>query len=73
MAFKQWNVSDLIRELQKAQKRYGDLPMLASRDAEGNDFCPLGQVSEDVEDGYSSVGVDEATKPKSIILWPFDA
>jgi hypothetical protein len=73
MAFKQWKVSDLIRELQKAQRRYGDLPMLASRDEEGNGFNPLGQCSANVEDGYCSIGVDDALKPTKIILWPFDA
>jgi len=73
MAFKQWKISDLITELEKAKKRYGNLPMMASRDEEGNGFCPLGQCSANVEDGYSSIGVDDALKPTQCILWPFDA
>ena len=72
MAFRQWHISDLITNLQKAQKRLGDLPVTVSRDEEGNGFAVLGQCEEKAEDGYNSISVDDHNKPTELILWPFD-
>jgi len=64
--FKQWKISDMIRELRYCKKNFGDLPVEVASDVEGNNFARAGEVG-----GYSSVEVD-ADVPTKVIICSFD-
>lgn len=77
-------ISDFIEVLKSIKERQGDLPMIVSRDPEGNGFSPFADWSihnyrngeiglyeltaENIKDGYAEKDVIEGEK--SLILWP---
>ena len=73
--FKQWKISDLIKNLKELKKDFGDLPISQSADKEGNAFSIVGEFhGKDGEKTWHgcSLGIDNAEKPTELTLWPIN-
>ena len=69
MAFKQYKISDLIKELEKQQREFGDLPVMLSVDEEGNEFNPIGNyISE--KDGKKEITIPFSIENDKLVIWP---
>lgn len=68
--FKQYKISDLIKELRQQKSEHGDLPVSLSSDEEGNSFQPVGDCINDNPDGSKSRCIPFSAEDGVLTIWP---
>lgn len=63
------HIRELIEELQELADEYGNIPIIQSEDAEGNDFLPVHEVTYE-EDVEVIRGRINEIHEKCIVIWP---